>query len=254
MKKILPLFYVCLLSLLPFEGFSQNFRIGFMPSFAIPTGDFGTINKNGYGFGLTSKYTIPKKIDENTSEQSRWTFTTSLQFLAFGKAGENLAEYAKTLGLKDGTIEILNLYNLTSPESEQIKVPNVDFYPINIGVEFSILKNKKIRPYVSWDFGVYVRRSDNIDINIGKLIAKYYELQGGIPGNVQPLQAALATTTLSLNSNSVDYGAAPGVGCAYNFNKRWSVDFSFKAHTVWVPDKKAGAIILGAQLGGFYSF
>ncbi len=235
--------------------FAQNFRIGLMPSYAIPTGDFGTINKNGYGFGVTSKYTIPKKIDENTSEQSRWTITTSLQYLAFGRAGENLGEYAKTLGISEGTIVILDLYNAASPESDQIKVPNVDFYPINMGVEFSILKNKKIRPYVSWDFGVYVRRSDNIDIKIGKLIAKYYEIQGtGIPGNVQPLQAALATSTLSLNSNSVDYGAAPGAGCAYQFSKRFSADLSLKAHTIWVPDKKAGAIVLGLQLGAFYGF
>ncbi len=213
------------------EKSTKKFRIGASFNYGIPMGDFGTINKNGYGASLTSKYQINK----------RWVFTQNISFLAFGRAGDDLGKFAEAIGLSKNTSDLIALLNLQSPESERIKVPKVNFYMINIGFEYHIL-TEKIRPYVGCDVGIYVRDTENIKLDLGRFA-------------VLARQPAFSTLgVIELNGNATNFGVAPVVGCAYFINKHVNIDLNLKLNGIAVPEKKSYANVLTVNLGGFYNF
>ncbi|TAE73186.1 MAG: hypothetical protein EAZ85_07785, partial [Bacteroidetes bacterium] len=210
---------------------SKKFRIGASFNYGIPAGDFGTINKNGYGTSLTTKYQINK----------RWTFTQNISFLAFGRAGDDLGKFSQAIGLSKSTADLINLFNDQNPENERIKVPKVNFYMVNVGFEYNIL-TEKIRPYVGCDVGIYIRDTENIKFDLGKFAA----LAG------QPNFSTLGA--IEINGNATNFGIAPAVGCAYFFNSSFNIDLNIKANGIAVPEKKSYATVLSINLGGFYNF
>lgn len=237
MKKNIQFLFVflfifpCLLSAQENTSLPKKFRIGTSFNYGIPAGDFGTINKNGYGVSLTSKYQINK----------RWAFTQNISFLAFGRAGDDLGKFSQAIGLSKNTADLITLFNDQSPTNERIKVPKVNFYLINFGFEYNIL-TEKIRPYVGFDIGLYIRDTENIKFDLGKFAA----LAG------QPNFSSLGA--IEINGNATNFGVAPVIGCAYFINDSFNIDLNIKANGIAVPEKKSYATVFTFNLGIFYNF
>jgi hypothetical protein len=224
-----------------FDNSFAQLRLGLSGGYALPTGDFGTINKNGWGGSASAKYSL----------SDRFALTSNLSFYAFGRGGEDIGRFAEALGLSATTAALLNAINATSPN--KIKIPKVNFFPINIGFEYYLLTDK-IRPYLGLDVGMYVRNTEDVTLNLAQLITQYYTTIGQpVPVGLQPLIAVLNTSQLALNGNDANFGIAPVLGCYYQLNEKLNLDFNFKANSVFVPEKKSAALVLGFNLGLFYS-
>jgi hypothetical protein len=225
MKKKLLIIFILFTS----HTLFAQIRLGTSFNYGVPLGDFGTINKNGYGVSITSKFQI----------NQRFSLTQNISFLAFGRAGDDLGKFAEAIGLSPSTATQIDLLNQLTPESDRIKVPEVNFYLINMGFEYYIL-TKKIRPYVGIDLGIYVRDTQPITMNLGLLATLYGQPNLSSLGKVE------------LNGNATNFGIAPSVGCVYDFDKKLSVDLNIKANGIAVPEKKSYATVMTFNLGIFY--
>lgn len=208
--------------LVAFTSYGQ-LRLGISPAFALPTGDFGAINKNGYGGSVGAKYRLSE----------RFALTSNFSFLAFGRAGEDLGDLAEIFGISPNTVDLLTLIGL------EIPIPKTNFYPITVGFEYYILK-KKIKPYIGFDIGFFVTDTETISLDLRQL-SEIVELPPGVNLGV-----------IELNANDANFGAGPVVGCVYDVSDLLSLDLNIRANGIVVPEKKAAAIVVSFNLGAFF--
>jgi hypothetical protein len=219
---------------------NAQMRLGASFGYAIPTGDFGTINKSGFGGSIGSKYQL----------SPRFALTNSLGFYAFGRSGGDIGDFVKKLGLSDGTAQLISLINSVS--AEKIEVPQVNFFPINVGFEYYILTDK-IRPYIGLDLGMYINDTEDINLNFGRVITQYYQSIGQpIPNSLLALLPTLNNSNFPLNGNDTNFGLAPTVGCNYQLSDRWLLDLNIKANALYASRQKQSALVLSFNLGVFF--
>ncbi|MCU0443300.1 MAG: outer membrane beta-barrel protein [Microscillaceae bacterium] len=231
MKKI----FVFLIFCFTFGNLPAQLRLGASFGYSIPTGDFGTINKNGFGAIIAGKYQI----------SPRFALTNGVGFYAFGRSGGDIGDFALRLGLSQATADLLRLANQLG--TDKIEIPKVNFFPINIGFEYYIL-TEKIRPYLGLDLGMYI--NDTEDLDLGEIILKLSTATGQpIPANLRPF---LENNNLKINGNDTNFGVAPVVGCNYQLNERWSLDFNMKANALYAARQKQSALVLTFNLGAFF--
>jgi hypothetical protein len=229
------LFLIAYLFLSPLSIAAQ-LRLGVSPAFAVPVGDFGAINKNGYGLSLTGKYKLG----------DRWALATHMSYYAFGRAGEDLSDLGTLFDLKPTTIEIL------AAIGTDIKVPNTDFFPVNFGFEYYFLQSK-VRPYAGFDIGMYFIHTQNVALKLSELVQKFYELQGTWDDLPQAQKDIVNTLgSINLNGSDANFGVAPVLGCTFQFSEKWHLDLNSKANFVIVPDKKSAATVISVNLGVFF--
>jgi hypothetical protein len=219
MKKI---FLTALFLLIGTLSYAQ-LRLGLSPGYALPTGDFGAINKNGYGGSASAKYRLSE----------RFALTSNFSFYAFGRAGEDLGDLAEIFGISPNTVNLLNLIGL------DIQIPRTNFYPINLGFEYYILKGK-VKPYVGFDIGFFITDTETISLDLR-------DLDGVI--NLPP---GVSLGVIELNANDANFGLGPVVGCAYDFSNLFTLDLNIRANGIIVPDKKAAATVVTFNLGAFF--
>jgi hypothetical protein len=232
MKKIilLNLFFWLIVSSL-----NAQIRLGASFGYAIPTGDFGTINKSGFGGSIGTKYQL----------LPRFALTNSVGFYAFGRSGGDIGDFALKLGLSQATADLLRFVNQSG--IDKIEIPKVNFFPINLGFEYYILTDK-IRPYLGLDLGMYI--NDTEDLDLGEIILKLSTATGQpIPANLRPF---LENNNLKINGNDTNFGLAPTVGCNYQLSERWLVDLNIKANALYASRQKQSALVLSFNLGVFF--
>jgi hypothetical protein len=235
-KKILLKLFFCLI----INQLNAQIRLGASFGYALPTGDFGTINKSGFGGSIGTKHQL----------SPRFALTNSFGFYAFGRSGGDIGDFVKKLGLSDGTAQLISLINSVS--AEKIEVPKVNFFPINLGFEYYILTDK-IRPYLGLDMGMYVNDTEDINLNFGRVITQYYQSIGqAIPSSLLALLPTLNNSNFPLNGNDTNFGLAPTVGCNYQLSERWLVDFNIKANALYASRQKQSALVLSFNLGVFF--
>ncbi|GAB4403985.1 MAG: hypothetical protein OHK0053_29220 [Microscillaceae bacterium] len=223
MRKKIALFYLSF-SLWGISDAFAQLRLGLSPMYGLPTGDFGAINKNGYGFNASAKFSL----------SSRFALTGQLGFLAFGRAGDNLGDLATIFGLSPNTIDLLELIGL------EVEIPRTNFYPLTLGFEYYILR-KKIRPYVGLSAGLYMTDTETIELDLRPL------------DQIVNLPPGVELGVIELNASDVNFGLAPTLGCAYHFSDLFSLDLNITAHGIYVPDEKAAATVLTFGLGAFFN-
>jgi outer membrane protein W len=227
-KHILLISYFFLLQI-PLAN--AQLRIGLSPSLAYPIADLGSINKNGYGLSLTGKYQLSPKF----------SLTANFSYFAFGRAGESLGDLTQAFGLSPSTVNLLTQIGADT----LLKIPNVDFMPVNVGFEYYMLSKKKISPYVGFDIGVYFTHTENIELNLSELIISYFESLGQNPPPV-------SFGSIDLTASDANFGMAPLVGVLYKIHEHWNIDLNIKANGIIVPDKKAAPVVMTFSLGFFY--
>ena len=230
MKKIVTISYAIFLLFYTSDQVFSQLRVGTSAAFAIPTGDFGAINKNGYGASLTGKYQL----------SDHFALTSNFSYYAFGRAGENLGDLAELFGLNPSTIFLINAIGVDIP------VPKTDFFPVNIGFEYYFLTGK-IKPYAGFDLGLYFTHTQNTELNLSELVIKYFEQIGEDPPPV-------SFGSINLTASDANFGMGPVAGCFFGLNDKWSIDLNLKANGVIVPDKKSAAIVVSVNLGAFFEF
>ncbi|NJL12255.1 MAG: hypothetical protein HC913_04140 [Microscillaceae bacterium] len=223
MQKKIVLLSLLVYSLSLSDVFGQ-LRLGLSPVYGLPTGDFGAINKNGYGASASAKFALSR----------RFALTGQLSFLAFGRAGDDLGDLATIFGLSPNTINLLELVGL------QVEIPRTNFYPLTLGFEYYILR-KKIRPYVGLSVGLYMTDTETIILDLRPL-DQLVNLPPGVELGV-----------IELNASDANFGLAPSLGCAYHFSDLFSLDLNITAHGIYVPDEKAAATVLTFGLGAFFN-
>lgn len=218
-------------------------RLGLSPSLAVPLGDFGSVSKNGYGGMLSAKFPISE----------RFNLTSNFSFLAFGRQGGDVTLFLKGFGISANTANLINQVN--AELQDPLEIPNVNFFPIEVGFEYNILKGK-IRPYVGLSTGLYVQKSEEQSIKLYEFI---FQLNQSLPPNqqipnatIQNFDLLLGSTSFPLNGNLSSFGIAPTVGCVYEWSDKWSADLNIKSAFITVPERDGGAIVMTFNLGVFY--
>lgn len=227
MKLFIRLFFA--FQILCFSLSQAQLRLGLNGGFAIPTGDFGAINKNGYGGSISAKYRL----------SDRFSLTTQTGFFAFGRAGESLGDLVEIFGLSPNTATLLQV------AGADLRIPNVDFFPVNIGFEYHILTTR-LKPYVGLDLGFYITKTQIVEVNLNELVIGYFQSLGQPP---PPIPLGI----IELTGNDSNFGMAPVAGLLYQINERWNIDLNCKANGIYVPKEKSGAIVLSFNLGIFYT-
>ncbi len=212
------------------EPVQAQFRVGASGTFSVPTGDFGTINKNGYGGSIGAKFAI----------SPRFSLSANLSFLSFGRPGDQLSDLSQGFGLSESTIELLEALSIDS----LLEVPQVRFYPINLGFEYNITLTK-LRPYIGAGFGMYITDTESLELNLSELVLRFFELQDQTPPPV-------SLGSIDLQASDTNFGMSITAGLAYDFHEHWSADFNFTTNGIYVPEEKSGAAVLSFSLGVFY--
>ncbi len=229
MKKIQLTFWIFLIFFAFASPSYGQLRVGTGPSLAIPLGDFGTISKNGYGASVGGKFWLSE----------RFALTANVSYFAFGRAGDDINELGEAFGISQSSLNLLNAINADT----LLEIPNVDFFPINVGFEYYILTGKA-KPYVGMDLSLYATHTENITIDLDDLVDAIFEQTGtpSLPANFG---------TIDLAASDVNGGISAVAGFAYHFDERWSLDLNMKANSIFVPDRRAAPVVLSFHLGVF---
>ncbi len=215
--------FLTLVFLLAVTVAQAQLRLGLSPAYALPTGDFGAINKNGYGGSASAKYQLSE----------RFALTSNFSFYAFGRAGEDLGDLAEIFGISPNTVNLLNLIGL------DIQIPRTNFFPVNLGFEYYLLKGK-VKPYVGFDIGFFITDTETISLDLRQL------------DGVVDLPSGVSLGVIELNANDANFGLGPVLGCAYELSEGLVLDLNLRANGIIVPDKKAAATVVTFNLGVFF--
>lgn len=221
MKKISVLLFSMLLLSLPL---SAQMRLGLSGAYYTPADDYGALYQTGWGVGLSGKYSLSE----------RFALTANFTFVAFEQAADNIGELGELFGLSpQGSV-------LLSAVDTELEAPSTHFIPVTVGFEYYPLKNKKIRPYLGFEAGLYVIHMENTSLDLTALAQA--------AGTTAP---ALGSVDLSLSD--ANFGLTPVLGCAYHFNDALSLDLTLRYNGVIVPDKKSVAQLFSSHFGFFWN-
>lgn len=233
MKKI---HFIILTIFLAWLGnYSTSFaqlRIGVSGGYAIPIGNFGSIEENSFGASLSGKY----KINE------RFSITASFNYYAFGRSDESLGDLVEGFGISEGTVALLETLGLDT----LLTTPNIDFFPVNVGFEYYPFIKGKLRPYVGFDVGLYTTHTQTISLDLNQLVVAFFEQTGQTPPPV-------SLGSIDLTASDANFGLAAVLGIRYVISDRWSIDAFSKANGIFFLNRDSLPTVITFGIGGFYN-
>lgn len=209
-------------------------RFGIHAGIYVPNDEFLEVYDNGYGASLSGRFHISQKF----------SITADIGLYSFQKKFDSLGvDQAGVLGFGDNFIETLKAFGL---QDYKIEVPSGHLMPVNIGVEYTIL-NKKIRPYIGANLGLYAVHTKSVLFNFNEILAN-------LPGTSLPPIPGNGFGNVEFDATDLNFGGGVNLGCSYAVSDRVLLDVSGKYHFLIAPDKDGAVRFVNINLGAFYLF